>query len=296
MAIRIHPYWRDAVQEARKERSQHPQKPPPHNRSNDRHIQRSSFVVHPTEINRYSFDDGRSAVLGLPTVFNPFHPSHAVAGWPCPNEQQYEGDGRIATDLLHRRFPAVPRVPGNATVNWQQRKAIEAWPLENFWESRSNDVEIMMRSHYIPGIEFTDDQGVEAIGQELMSLLDDKDAQEDTNEDLLSSSAPPTSQRFDRPIVQLFESNNNVDQFNPRSHAYAPPFPNEFPNGVGQFPSDNDRGAWRQAQGQRYLSTQTTNELAAMLAQNNLRGPSRTGTPNWDQVAEFRNRFARPAP
>ncbi|KAM3415182.1 hypothetical protein BST61_g10302 [Cercospora zeina] len=112
----------------------------------------------------------------------------------------FKGKGHVGSpqcaDNTTREMGA-PRVPGNATVNWQQRKAIEAWSLENFWESRSNDAGIMMRSHYIPGIEFTDDQGVEAIGQDLIDLVDDEDAQVDSNEDLLSSSAPPTSHRSD---------------------------------------------------------------------------------------------------
>ncbi|KAF2206470.1 hypothetical protein CERZMDRAFT_89298 [Cercospora zeae-maydis SCOH1-5] len=57
------------------------------------------------------------------------------AGQPCADEQHYGGDGRIATDRLHRRFPAVPRVPGNATVNWQQSEILSSHGL---WKTVSS--------------------------------------------------------------------------------------------------------------------------------------------------------------
>ncbi|CAK1356471.1 unnamed protein product [Cercospora beticola] len=62
-------------------------------------------------------------------------------------------DGRIATDILHRRLSAVPRVQGNVTVNWQQRNFIEPCLLESYWRPLPSEVDISLRTHYIPDIE-----------------------------------------------------------------------------------------------------------------------------------------------
>ncbi|KAF2214889.1 hypothetical protein CERZMDRAFT_95271 [Cercospora zeae-maydis SCOH1-5] len=296
MAIQIHPYWRGAVEEAREERSRRARQPPPDKGSDDCHIQHGCFVLHPTKRTGYTFVDGRSAVLGLPTVFNPFHPSSAVAGWPCADEQHYEGDGRIATDPLHRRFPAVPRVPGNPTVNWQQRNTIEPWPLENFWRTRHNNVDIMMRSYNIPDLEFTHQQGVQAVGRELMNLLDDVGTQECSYEDFMSSSAPPANPLFEQSNGPLTDQTDSVGHFNLGLQAYDPRFSNEPYNGVGGFSRGNDRGARMQAQGKQYLDTHTTDDLAAVVDQNGFRASSGTATPNWDKAGHFRARSSRPAP
>jgi hypothetical protein len=75
-----------------------------------------------------------SAVLGLPTIFcnNCEKFKEEIAPWPSKQEAEYEGDGRIATDILHGRFLPLPRVQGNGTVQWQQRAYLEPYAFDTF--------------------------------------------------------------------------------------------------------------------------------------------------------------------
>ena len=69
------------------------------------------------------FADGRLGVLGLPTVFAPhWTPTeyHPQALWPCPKEFKEEGDERHTSN--YGRFFPIPRVPGNPTVVYKQKK------------------------------------------------------------------------------------------------------------------------------------------------------------------------------
>jgi hypothetical protein len=64
-----------------------------------------------------NFEDGREQIhaSGLEMI------TKEIASWPSKAEMKYEGDDRIATVEIHRRFLGAPRTEGNETVNWQQR-------------------------------------------------------------------------------------------------------------------------------------------------------------------------------
>ncbi|KAK4547977.1 hypothetical protein LTR36_010696 [Oleoguttula mirabilis] len=133
--------------------------------------------VKPEAFGGKEFEISRSNVLCEPTIFCPQWRIHKeeIAPWPSKHEMEYEGDGRIATDKLHRRFPGLPRVDGNETVNWQHRAVIPPFPFEEFYYPIPSVVDIFMRTHEIKDTQFTDEAGTEAIGVELMGLLDSID-------------------------------------------------------------------------------------------------------------------------
>ncbi|KAF7185096.1 hypothetical protein HII31_13719 [Pseudocercospora fuligena] len=117
-----------------------------------------------------------SSVLCLPTIFTEHHTlgrTTPEAAWPEPHEQKYEGDERIATDRIHGRFLPHPRVPGNGTVNWQQRSFVPQQLLENFHYPIPDEVEILFRSHRVDELEVSDEIGAELIGEDLMERLDE---------------------------------------------------------------------------------------------------------------------------
>ncbi|USW48087.1 hypothetical protein Slin15195_G014060 [Septoria linicola] len=131
-----------------------------------------SFLERPRHYGQYDFQDGRAAVLGVATVFNPWHTQDQQANWPSWEEMKYEGKDRIATDRLHRRFLCVPRVKGNLTVGWQQRRFVGLNPLEDFTYPVPHAVDVLLRTHNIPDIDPTDAEGVHFIGAELLGKLD----------------------------------------------------------------------------------------------------------------------------
>ena len=118
-----------------------------------------------------------SAVLGIPTVFctKPEDTKDQLADWPPRSEARYEGDERIQTDRLHGRFPGAPRVPGNETVNWQHRSIVYQHSFDDFYFPIPQAVDIFMRTHWIAELEFTDEEGEQALGKDLMALLDPQD-------------------------------------------------------------------------------------------------------------------------
>lgn len=156
---------------------------------------RLSLAEHPeTEIKPAfggkKFGTNRSTVLGFETVFTPefdvdrkekdlgedgniVRIDKPVAEWPCREEQKYEGDERIATDALHRRFLGVPRVPGNNTVNWMQRSFIDQYPLDNFYYPPPTEEDVIWRTTLVNEMEIDDATGRELIGNELMDMIDE---------------------------------------------------------------------------------------------------------------------------
>lgn len=131
-----------------------------------------SFVTQGSRKSGYGFQDSRSAVLSEPTIFNAFYGWwDQVSTWPSWEEMRYEGEERIATDRLHRRFPCTPRIVGNGTVAWQQRRFVDPLPLDNFDRKVLSQVDVFMRTHNIPELEFDDIEGAQAIGKDLMDLL-----------------------------------------------------------------------------------------------------------------------------
>jgi hypothetical protein len=98
-----------------------------------------------------------------------------VSPWPSKSEMKYEGDDRISTDPLHARFLGAPRVEGNETVNWQHRAIIAQYPLDDFYYPIPDEETIMHRTWNIGYFQFTAEEGEEALGKEMMDLVDPKD-------------------------------------------------------------------------------------------------------------------------
>ena len=123
------------------------------------------------------FEEARGMVLAYETIFCPQYENadKDIAPWPSKHEMDYEGDGRMATDRLHRRYPALPRVGDDQTINWQHRVPIPAYPFEEFYYPIPSEVDIFMRTHNVEDVQFDDEVGRQALGTELMALLDPQD-------------------------------------------------------------------------------------------------------------------------
>lgn len=142
--------------------------------------QRSDFAIPPhlrPAFGGKEFDTNHSTVLCYETIFCPSWQKgkENVAPWPNKSEMKYEGDDRISTDRLHRRFPGAPRVEGNETVNWQHRAVIEQFPFDEFYYPIPHSVEIFLRTHLVADLEFSDEEGEEVLGKDFMEMLDPKD-------------------------------------------------------------------------------------------------------------------------
>lgn len=75
--------------------------------------------------------DFRSTVLAQKTIWRPDelnNPSRPQAPWPDSSERKHEGYQRVRSG--YSRFPPLPRVPGNPTVNWKQRSPIAAYEFD----------------------------------------------------------------------------------------------------------------------------------------------------------------------
>jgi hypothetical protein len=75
--------------------------------------------------------DFRSTVLAQTTIWRPHemsNPSRPQAPWPDSSERKHEGYQRVRSG--YSRFPPLPRVPGNPTVNWKQRSPIAAYEFD----------------------------------------------------------------------------------------------------------------------------------------------------------------------
>ncbi len=123
-----------------------------------------------------NFSTCQSLVLYQDTVFCPQleRAKEHISPWPSQAEMKYEGDDRISTDRSHSRFPGFPRKAGNETVNWQLLEMIKSFSFDDFLRV-PNEVDIFMRTHWIPELEFTDEEGEEALGKDMMRILDPKD-------------------------------------------------------------------------------------------------------------------------
>ncbi|KAA6414509.1 MAG: hypothetical protein FRX48_01258 [Lasallia pustulata] len=77
----------------------------------------------------------RGAVLSQTTIWSVWYQppeDHPSAPWPSMEEMKEEGDERNTSG--YKRFPALPRVPGNETVVWKQKAMIDPYPLDRVWE------------------------------------------------------------------------------------------------------------------------------------------------------------------
>ena len=123
------------------------------------------------------FETSHGVANGLETIFVPQWQKSKlnIAEWPSKVEMKYEGDDRISTDKLHRRFPGAPRSEGNDTVNWQHRTIIAQYYYDEFYYPIPNEVDIFMKTHWIADLEIDDEEGKEALGRDLMGMLDPVD-------------------------------------------------------------------------------------------------------------------------
>lgn len=110
------------------------------------------------------FKDNRSPVLALRSFWSPWHEStkeYPQAPWPEADEMKEEGDERHTSGF--KRFPALPRVPGNETVVWKQRNMVTTFPFDKVWE--------------LPKLEknkvtYDEEKMEELIGEDLLKILD----------------------------------------------------------------------------------------------------------------------------
>lgn len=128
---------------------------------------------------------GRSPVLSRVTVFCPLWAlgREHIAPWPSPAEQKYEGEGRIETDILHRRCLPPPRVEGNGMSDFKQRDIIWQSALDDRYWPIPTEEEIIARWTFIDEWEFTTlpdgvrsaitEEGEFALGTDLIKALDE---------------------------------------------------------------------------------------------------------------------------
>ena len=76
-----------------------------------------------------------SSVLVYPSVWaRTYEPpaGRPESPWPCVEEMKEEGDERNTSGF--RRFPALPRVPGNDTVQYKLKAIQRFLPFDTIWE------------------------------------------------------------------------------------------------------------------------------------------------------------------
>ena len=115
--------------------------------------------------------DGRSTVLCQQTIWSPWYfptDERPQAPWPCPEEMKEEGDERNTSRF--GRFPGLPRVPGNETVNWKQKNHLPLLPFDEVWSLPNADT---FAAIWTPTeVDVMEDMEV-LLGQELMDALND---------------------------------------------------------------------------------------------------------------------------
>ena len=124
------------------------------------------------------FRDGRSSVLAMDTIWSPWRPVRAEGAsgfrmeraqvlWPCPEEMKEEGNERNTSQ--YRRFLALPRVPGNPTVNWKQKRVLPMLPFDEVWKLPSRETYYDQRA-----VTTSEErQEMEAmIGHDLLTAID----------------------------------------------------------------------------------------------------------------------------
>ncbi|KAI7572399.1 hypothetical protein KC317_g793, partial [Hortaea werneckii] len=123
-------------------------------------------------------DNHQYGVLVQPTVFcegweinKPIY-----APWPSKHEMEYEGDGRIATDAIHRRFLPLPREDMGPSVNWQHRPLIPQHDLEDFYYPIPDHEDLLYRDwEFGDPVNFPEERLHGWLGRELLAALDPQD-------------------------------------------------------------------------------------------------------------------------
>ncbi len=110
------------------------------------------------------FDWSRGAVLSQKTIWSVWYQppeDYPSAPWPSMEEMKEEGDERNTSG--YKRFPALPRVPGNETVVWKQKAMIDPYPLDQVWELPTAE------SIKTPCV---DETASELLGHDLLKAID----------------------------------------------------------------------------------------------------------------------------
>ena len=131
----------------------------------------SKFVEAKQPFGNYTFGDGMSPVLGERSIWSPWPvdaSTYDPAPWPSIQEMKEEGDERHTSG--YGRFLALPRVPGNSTVNHKQRNRVIANPLDEVWrrpvEGGTDDAdEVDLDSEYMRFL----------LGKQMLEILKDVD-------------------------------------------------------------------------------------------------------------------------
>jgi len=97
-----------------------------------------------------------------------------TAQWPVFQEMKFEGDDRMRTDKLHRRFLPLPRQPANETVMWSQRPVVQFYEWDNRHRPLS-DEDVFFMHHEVEGEEVDHEGARHALGEELLSMVDPVD-------------------------------------------------------------------------------------------------------------------------
>ncbi|KAI9931318.1 hypothetical protein AWENTII_004568 [Aspergillus wentii] len=110
------------------------------------------------------FRDSLSSVLSLESIWLPSIENklgRMQAPWPTNDELKHEGAYRSTSGYC--RFPPLPRVPGNATVNWKQRCPVVPFQLDEV------GVPTVKKDEAVPEV---DDTMVLLVGETLLKELD----------------------------------------------------------------------------------------------------------------------------
>jgi len=124
------------------------------------------------------FTKGRGAVLSEETIWTPSglkdradlappREERPEAPWPTYEEMKEEGNERNTSG--YRRFLALPRVPGNDTVNWKQRTVLHQLPFDEIWRLPTRDTVEAQRKRTEPD-EMEEMEAM--IGRDLFAAID----------------------------------------------------------------------------------------------------------------------------
>ncbi|GAB7337058.1 hypothetical protein MBLNU457_g2466t1 [Dothideomycetes sp. NU457] len=127
--------------------------------------------------NGKDFADTRGTVLACETIWapNPEQAERPIAEWPVYQEMKFEGDDRMRSDKLHRRFLPLPRVPANETVLWSQRAVVQSYEWDEQYRPLS-DEDVVFLHNRVEGEEAVEEGARHVLGEALLSALDPVDA------------------------------------------------------------------------------------------------------------------------
>ena len=111
-----------------------------------------------------------SSVLVFPSVWARMYEPPAERPeplWPCMEEMKEEGDERNTSGF--RRFPALPRVPGNHTVQYKVKAIQPFLPFDTIWELPTKERVEAAKENYPPE-EIEVMEGY--LGRSLLGALD----------------------------------------------------------------------------------------------------------------------------